>query len=71
MSLQRIKKEIFVELEVLFDIAAVDEMADDMDGYRNKLERIAQIAELLGIKTEIKEITIQIMKTGQESLKLD
>ena len=62
MSLQRIKNEIYQEVDVLFETAAVDEMSGDMEGYRKKLDTIAQIAELLGIETEITEITMQIKK---------
>ena len=62
MSLQRIKKEVFQELDVLFDLAATDELAGDTEGYRKKLDTIAQIAELLGIRTEITEISIQLKK---------
>jgi len=65
MSLQRIKKEVFQELDVLFATTAVEELAGDMEAYRKKLDTIAQIAELLGIKTEITEITMQIKKSEQ------
>ena len=60
MSLQRIKSEIFQELEALFALAATDELAGDMEGYKVKLQTISSIADLLGISTEITEVSINL-----------
>jgi len=62
MSLQRIKKEVYQNLEELFAFAALDEMADDTPAYQKKLETIAQIAEPLGIDTEITTVSIDLKK---------
>jgi len=67
MSLQRIKSEINQEVETLFATAAVDELAGDTDAYRAKLITIAEIAELLGIKTEVSEITIELKGSSPRS----
>ena len=60
MTLQRIKSEIFKELDALFALAATDELAGDMKGYRAKLEIIGKVAEALGLDTEITEVSIQL-----------
>ena len=60
MSLQRIKKEIYFEIDALFATADVDEMAGDMKAYSKKLAVIAQIAEALGIDMEVTSITLQL-----------
>ena len=60
MSLQHIKKEIYFEIDALFATAAVDEMAGDTKAYLKKLAVIVQLAEALGIDTEVKSITLQL-----------
>jgi len=66
MSLQRIKSEVFQELDALFNTATLDEMAGDTGAYRAKLEKIVNIAKVLGISTEISEISINL-KADEES----
>ncbi|MDR2167122.1 MAG: hypothetical protein LBE35_04640 [Clostridiales bacterium] len=60
MTLLNLKKRIFQELEELFAMAAADEAAGEMDDYRKKLERIAKIAEILGMKLEIKDVVLDL-----------
>ena len=60
MSLQRIKKEIYFEIDALFASAAVDEMAGDIKTYSKNLAVIAQIAKALGIDMEVTSITLQL-----------
>jgi len=60
MSLEIIKNKIQQEIEELFASAVVDELAGDEDLYFKKAATIAQIAELLGIKTEIKTTTFRL-----------
>ena len=60
MSLQRIKTEIFQELDVLFSTAAVDELAGDTEKYAEKLAIIAKVAEALGIKAKIITTTLNL-----------
>ena len=61
MSLQRIKTEIFQELDVLFSTAAVDELAGDAEKYAEKLAIIAKVAEALGIKTKLSTTTLDLV----------
>jgi len=58
--LENIKNTIHQNISILFAAAAMDELAGDTDGYRAKLATIAQVAETLGIETEITEITINL-----------
>ena len=67
MSLQRIKKDVFQEVDALFANAAVDELAGDMDGYRKKLDTIAQIATLLGLKVEITAVKLDLKSKEKDS----
>jgi len=49
-----------MSIDELFATAAVDELTGDTKEYRAKLEVIAQIAELLGIDTEITMVTLNL-----------
>ena len=60
MSLQRVKTDIFQELDMLFSTAAVDELAGDAGKYAEKLASIAKVAEVLGIKTKISTTTLDL-----------
>jgi hypothetical protein len=64
MPLEKIKNLIHQSVEELFCIAAADELTGDTEAYRDKLNTIAQIAELLGIEAEIATVTINL-KMGQ------
>lgn len=56
--IENIEKAIYQNLRELFSYAALDQMAGDMDSYRKNLEKIASIAEILGIDTQIIQINI-------------
>jgi len=43
----------------------MDELMRDTEAYRTKLNQIAQIAEMLGIDTEITEIQINLKATPE------
>jgi len=58
--LENIKNAIHQNIEELFTTATVDELAGDMSAYKKKLEMVGKIAKILGINTEITEITIHI-----------
>ena len=62
MPLEKIKIEIYQGLDALFTTAIVDEMAGDMDAYSEKVEKIANIAEVLGIETEIIAVSLTLKK---------
>ncbi|MCL2577811.1 MAG: hypothetical protein FWE27_07160 [Defluviitaleaceae bacterium] len=64
MTLENTKNSLFLSLNELFAIAAVDELSGDTKAYRAKLETIAQVAELLGMETEITTLTLNL-KTGE------
>jgi hypothetical protein len=59
-ELIKVKTEIYRRLEELFTTAVVDEMAGDMAAYEKKLNVIAKIADALGMKSEIKKVSIQL-----------
>ena len=61
MLLEPIKNAIHNGVNELFAAAAVDEIAGDMDAYKKKLDTIGQIAEALGIDTEVTTITINLL----------
>ena len=69
MSLQRIKKEIYQETDVLFALAAADELAGDAEGYKEKLDIIGQICGLLGISTEVTTVTINLQQNTIDNQK--
>ena len=60
MSIESIENAMHQGIQELFATASLDKMSGDMEGYRVKLGTIGQIAELLGIDTEIMEITISL-----------
>jgi len=60
MPLDKIKNTIHQSVNELFATATVDELTGDIDAYRTKLGKIAQIAEILGTDTEITEITLNL-----------
>jgi len=57
---------MFQELDAIFNTATLDEMTSDTEAYRAKLEMIARIAEVLGISTEISEVSINL-KADEEN----
>ena len=67
MSLQRIKTELYQELDALFALAATDELAGDMKSYRARLETIGRVAESLGMETEITEISMNLKPDEQNN----
>ncbi|MCL2355583.1 MAG: hypothetical protein FWC70_00310 [Defluviitaleaceae bacterium] len=60
MALENIKNTVHQNISELFASAAVDALTGDTEAHRTKLEIIAQIAELLGIETEITTVTINL-----------
>ena len=58
--LDKIKDKLHQSIEELCATAVVDEMAGDAEGHRRKLGKIAEIAKILDIKTEITEVTINL-----------
>ena len=64
MSLENIKKTLYFNIEQLFAEAAVDEASGDTKAYHAKLVTIAAIAELLGMKTKLTTITLDLWAPG-------
>jgi len=60
MSLENLKNRLFLSLNELFTLAAVDELAGDMEGYREKLDTIAQVFEVMGIEMEITTVAFNL-----------
>ena len=60
MSLEYIKITIQQEIEALFANAAVDKLTNDVNGYKQKLDTIAKVAEILGINIEVTIVTINL-----------
>ena len=58
--IENLKNTIHQSINELFVSANMDEMAGDMAAYKEKLHTIGQIAELLGIETEISTTTINL-----------
>lgn len=58
--IENIKKEIYQNLEELFATAVLDEMAGDIPAYRKRLKVIADVADILGINTEICTISFSL-----------
>jgi len=58
MSLEYLKSAISLNLQELFATATVDELTGDMEAYRAKMETVAAIAKMLGLKAEITKVTI-------------
>jgi len=49
-----------MSIDELFATAVVDELTGDAKEYKAKLEVIAQVAELLGIETDITIVTLNL-----------
>ena len=62
--LDNIKNMIHQNINELFATAAVDELANDIPAYKDKLYTIAQIAEVLGIDTEIVTVSLELKPEG-------
>lgn len=58
--IDNIKNAIYQNLNELFIGASVDEMTGDFPAYKEKLKTIANIAEILGVNTEVVSIAINI-----------
>jgi len=58
--MEKLQNTLYHSLNELFSLAAVDEMAGDTAAYMKKLEKISQIADILGVDTEITTIRINI-----------
>ena len=58
--LDNIKNMIHQNINELFATAAVDELANDIPAYKEKLVIIANIAEALGIDTEFNVVSISL-----------
>ncbi|MCL1882134.1 MAG: hypothetical protein FWF81_00035 [Defluviitaleaceae bacterium] len=61
--LENLKNTIHQNINELFTSAAMDEMTGDTPAYKEKLATIAQIADVLGIDTEITTATISLKIT--------
>ena len=57
---ESIKNELHLRINELFVEAAVCELAGDMDGYKSKLSKIVQIADVLGVDTEVAYISVNL-----------
>ena len=58
--IENLKNTIHQSINELFVSASMDEMTGDITAYKEKLNTIGQIAEILGIEMEISEITINL-----------
>ena len=58
--LENLKYTIHQNINELFASAALDEMSGDVSAYKEKLTTIAEIAETLGIDTELCEATLSL-----------
>ena len=58
--IENLKNTIHQGINELFVSAAMDEMTGDTAAYKEKLHTIGQIAELLGIETEISTVSISL-----------
>ena len=67
MSLEPIKNAIHQGINELFASAVLHEMAGDIDSCREVLSTIVLIADTLGIKTEMAEITLSLNVTIVEN----
>lgn len=63
--LEKVKNQIYLELEMLFAEAAVNEMTDDFIGLQKNISKIATIAETLGIPTEQYIIKLDLKQPAQ------
>ena len=62
--IENIEKAAYQHLNELFTTAKLDEMTGDIPAYKKKLGKIAQIAQILGVETEIITVAINI-KSGE------
>ena len=60
MSLDHIKNSLFLSIDELFATTAVNEMTGDAEAYRENLNIIGKIAEVLGIETEITTTSLSL-----------
>ena len=58
--IENLKNTIHQSINELFVSANMDEMTGDMTAYKEKLHTIGQLAEILGIETEISITTISL-----------
>jgi len=58
--LNNLKTQIHQSIEELFATAAVDELAGDVDDYYAKLKKIVEVAEILGISTEVSIVKLNL-----------
>jgi hypothetical protein len=58
--MENLKNVIHQSFNELFATAVLDEMAGDIPSYKEKLQKIGQITEILGLETEITEITLKL-----------
>ena len=61
--IENITSAVYQNLSELIASAKMDEMTGDWPAFKEKLKRIAAIAEILGVDTEIVSVAINI-KTG-------
>lgn len=66
MALENLKNQIHQGINELFVTASMDEIAGDMEGYKEKLNNIAVVADALGIETEVTAVTL-CLKSGADS----
>ena len=60
---ENIETAVYQNLSELITSAKMDEMTGDFPAFKEKLKKIAQIAEILGVDTQIISVAINI-KTG-------
>ena len=58
--LESIKSKLHLRINELFAEAAVDELAGDMDGYKCRLEKIIQVADVLDVDTEVSYVSLSL-----------
>ena len=58
--LESIKSELHLRLNELFAEAASCELTGDMDGYKSKLSKIVQIADVLGVDTDVTCVSVNL-----------
>ena len=68
--LDSIKSELHLKLNELFAEAAVDKLTGDAVGYKSKLMKIAQVADVLGVATRITYVDINLWDGTDEASRL-
>ena len=63
--LDKIKSQIYLELEMLFAEAAANELTNDFDGYWKNAAKIATVAEALGLPTEQYILRLNLKQANQ------